>query len=616
MQNVKIPLVCAVILICAALLLTQIGTGSLDEVTGEFTFKAKKASSKELLAKSYTTKNNQKSALNKRVKSFIEKKSPRISKELPKTTSKENYITHVFYLDPTTFELEAIYQSPSAHAINAQKPFPEGAAKNRNTFQVEVGDHLFEKQLIYTEEIIFESENKDGSWANEVDYKSLDQIEVRINIPKGLVKSGQKIKTKIIDKKQGAIIKEKEIFIHDIFREVSANEVKVFFPSDKKEKVKATGKIIEGTPEVYTGGKAIFTSLCPHLREVYPGHNSVSEGRIDLVFVGSGYEFNEEGDPEFKEYLPDLLDLNGEGRHSKGGLFSEEPFASNKDLFNLWYTRTPAKIEFHSEDYCPFVISTACTVPAPSLHQVGLINDECGFSYASLGGNSAVVEFPLPESTDDTSLENIRTAIHEIGHMIGGIGDEYTKESGSSVPNVNCVESEERAELLGWDSGIWAQGCSYVEENIRPTEYSIMRSARNGEDFDYLNEKYICGRLAALTGRLDISCLGDEQDNNSPVAKAGGPYELSENTPRYIHLDFRESYDLDGHPITYRFWIKPVSGEDINLFESEAISAESGKFAYFHEWRYPPGSKVVLEVEDIFGAKHYDSAILPGGTAL
>jgi hypothetical protein len=96
-------------------------------------------------------------------------------------------------------------------------------------------------------------------------------------------------------------------------------------------------------------------SLC---EELIPDHNNPEEDRANIVFVGFGYEGYGESPQEILNLIGEyLIDLNG----NNFGLFSVEPFKSNKEKFNMWYVN-----ELESTDTCQamscnnFILSASC----------------------------------------------------------------------------------------------------------------------------------------------------------------------------------------------------------------------------------------------------------------
>ena len=435
-------------------------------------------------------------------------------KDSPREDTVQNYIVYVFYLDPITFEPEIIYQYSSAFGAQ-QEPIPEDLRENnKRTFQLNIGEKSFTTEFSLLEETIYESYDAEGNIQLEgIEYTSPDIIEVKVGVPKYLVKEGQQITTRILSPSH-KILKQKDMVLDNVQTSLSSTKMTAFIPN-KKGFTKTTGKLVLGMPEKYTGVEATFQSLCPGVQEVYPGHNSLTERRINLVFGGYGYD-EPGGEPEFIQYLPDILDLNGESRHSLGGLFSEEPFASNKDLFNLWYKPTQVQTTPRGEGRCP-TPAPLCSFAAPMVYEAVFANGEHCISYGT-PSRLAVTWFRAPtDEISDYVLRVVRINLHELGHSIARLRDEYTVDPDHSnyhsAFGINCVGSRKEAESRGWNSELVSEGCSYTEDNFRPTENSIMRrTSAGGENFGYLNEAWLCHKLATLTGRADLTCLEDANE--------------------------------------------------------------------------------------------------------
>ncbi|MEK6860661.1 MAG: dockerin type I domain-containing protein [Nanoarchaeota archaeon] len=169
-----------------------------------------------------------------------------------------------------------------------------------------------------------------------------------------------------------------------------------------------------------------------HCLEVIPGHNNPDdESRMNVVFVGLGYS----GVGTFKEYVDMSVGFDGEG----DGIFSLEPFKSNKDKFNLWYV----DIIGVEEDNLNFDV---ILVEDLNLNSVCLFSNKVtnAFfnsdfrSHAFFGGGSID---SFPELSDvNSNRVSVRTVVHEFGHGYGYLFDEYTEHPGvfNQIIGKNC----------------------------------------------------------------------------------------------------------------------------------------------------------------------------------
>lgn len=269
------------------------------------------------------------------------------------------------------------------------------------------------------------------------------------------------------------------------------------------------------------------TTCGNELIEVIPGHNRVDSNRINLIFTGTGYWST----LQFVPHLPDFVDFEGDGFIASvmvtargggesylesavfNGILGEEPFRSNRNLFNFWYLdqlldlRTPLKASEEEypttscREFGPEELPFDCDLP--NTFAINLINQECrGWGY--FGGNSFVsfVDNPSDPERDWNKGWAVRTVVHELGHNIGSLRDEYTEDGAGDEPGFpNCAANEDEALSFLFENEAY-RGCSYTYDNLRPTENSIMNYQVPEANFDYLNEFHLCSVLFELTGQL------------------------------------------------------------------------------------------------------------------
>src|SRR3989338_92897 len=296
---------------------------------------------------------------------------------------------------------------------------------------------------------------------------------------------------------------------------------------------KITTKLI--TPKEPSNEEIYFNSLCPNLQEVFQGHNRFGDQRINLIFVGHGYNRDSSGQLEFVSNLSQLIDKEGigftppaqdtdsstpttaktVGYNMAGimthGLFGEWPFIGNSNLFNFWYEDMPAPrivMPFEEEEAPPLCETRPAsdyTCSFPNTFVANIINTPCQGN-ARFEGQS-YVSLPLP-ATETEIASSVRTFVHEMGHSIGSLKDEYVAPIYGDWPgDPNCASSVEEMNAWGWDpAGKIYGGCSYVENNYRPTRYSIMNGEMEDNDFDYINEAHLCAVLAEKTGKFGFPC--------------------------------------------------------------------------------------------------------------
>ncbi|MEK6853048.1 MAG: hypothetical protein AABX59_04160, partial [Nanoarchaeota archaeon] len=228
--------------------------------------------------------------------------------------------------------------------------------------------------------------------------------------------------------------------------------------------------------------------------------NGPTKNKIDVVFVGSGFE----NMGQFSAVVNEMIDYNDAGFL---GLMSVEPFKTYRDRFNFWYVNSP--LEFTSDNFAqsPKIARSSC----PFADQIILLSVEPRFhSYAILNGGVAYVtigceyigkcEWPLEVYSQvlnknvnlgDNKKDVIRAVVHEFGHSFGGLFDEYNYgyfsphlEEPDEIPNCDSIFCDK------WDG---EEGCflicGYSNWN-RGFDNTLMRNLYGPiyEDFKAINE--------------------------------------------------------------------------------------------------------------------------------
>jgi hypothetical protein len=246
------------------------------------------------------------------------------------------------------------------------------------------------------------------------------------------------------------------------------------------------------------------------------------KGLINLVVVGVGLH---------KQVIEDIIP----------GIFSTEPFASNKELFNVWAVDSIA-----TEIDEGYELITACNLDNQYnliLHNKGLTPDSHEFGYGAYRYGRAYHNPPLFNGTT--------VAIHELMHVFGALVDEYeTNFLGPNPSAVQCYESpyvdctsnnesclsttvsdndcilnapwkEQLGDGCGEDGVIDCElgeenynvevgcflGCGRSKNLYRSTFNSGMRTISTPFVLGPINEKIICNKIFELTGKRIGVCL-------------------------------------------------------------------------------------------------------------
>jgi len=186
-----------------------------------------------------------------------------------------------------------------------------------------------------------------------------------------------------------------------------------------------------------------------------------TDEKFKIYFMGEQY-LNLES---FKKDIGTALDYDSEGF----GLFSVEPFKSNKNRFTFYYNSYPLGKSYKSlTNECP--------------HDASIV-----FSHEDFGSYVNHLSNIMHFSKEEYSIDAFqKTFVHEFGHLFGQLKDEYDHwQLGAFdfVGSPNCAFDLETAkdwweELEGVGSNElkvgFFDGCVYSKNNVRPVENSVM----------------------------------------------------------------------------------------------------------------------------------------------
>jgi hypothetical protein len=224
--------------------------------------------------------------------------------------------------------------------------------------------------------------------------------------------------------------------------------------------------------------------------------NGDFDEKADLLFIGDG--FAGEG---LKEEVLSLIDYYGEQTGTKKeGFFSEEPFKSDKEKFNVWYLGVEEGIDYKMDSYNPswgmmpaFKSVVGRSNYCPWFDYIVVLSKNKDYRANCMMGKPG----PCRVSLKGQQYPG-RLLIHELGHGFGSLTDEYynyveKKEDPTGFSKFfsefqvgpNCKKTEEEADaswgtLVGGMVGHF-KGCGgdcglECGEFIRPTVNSVMKS--------------------------------------------------------------------------------------------------------------------------------------------
>ncbi|MFH1325445.1 MAG: hypothetical protein ABIH49_01585 [archaeon] len=166
--------------------------------------------------------------------------------------------------------------------------------------------------------------------------------------------------------------------------------------------------------------------------------NGRAEDKADIVFIGDG-EFSEE---TFFPKIAKLLDYEHE--YGNKGLFSIEPFKSNKEKFNIRYILAGDAINYWNNpakgviEPNPVDVKLLSSLLCPDADYTVLVGAR---DFRSYGIGSPVGMAILGNGAEHDPF----LLVHEFGHAFTSLSDEYVEEKSEVISllsqGANCVES-------------------------------------------------------------------------------------------------------------------------------------------------------------------------------
>lgn len=320
-------------------------------------------------------------------------------------------------------------------------------------------------------------------------------------------------------------------------------------------------------PDGNLTGVRVLMPVDPAVLEIknQPVARGIADNRVDFVFVGDGYTAAEEAD-----YYADVA-------FAASQLFIYEPFKAYENYFRIHEVFVESNDSGVDNDPSPGInrdtaldmqywcggterllcvnVAKAYTFAnlAPDVDQVIALANSSKYGGAgypssdlgtSAGGNSAAPQI----------------AIHELGHSLGDLADEYTYGGPTtwtgnepSTKNVSIYDASQMAA----DERKWHQWLGYVDPRFdgtvgtfeggnysalgiyRPTNNSMMRN---------LNRKFNAPSAERLIRSfyVEVDPIDDHTPNANPIG-LDGPISVTPMQPIGHSLDV--SWDFDGVPI-------------------------------------------------------------------
>ena len=215
------------------------------------------------------------------------------------------------------------------------------------------------------------------------------------------------------------------------------------------------------------------------IRELIPGHNRLDADRINLILSPWGFDDLEYFGPLAETFVAwdgraqlvgdDALPA-ADGDFPLLGLFVFEPFRSNRHLFNVWVTELapPGPALWLNTEDDPFdlpdqVIVTLALDPDREVPGISSVagQDDAFFGVGPEGvpgrtGTDPFANVMIEVETDFVPGAAI-VVVHELGHAMFGLSDEYVGRQGGDVAEradnwPSCAASLESAEAWWGDA--------------------------------------------------------------------------------------------------------------------------------------------------------------------
>ena len=330
-----------------------------------------------------------------------------------------------------------------------------------------------------------------------------------------------------------------------------------------------------------TGGMVLLPR--PDLQALMPGpgaawttilDNGPSSNRLDIVFVGDGYLESELG--LYAGHVINGLD----------NLLTQEPFLSYSTYFNVHRVDVISNESGVDNDPVPGILrDTALDMGfwCNNIERLLCVNVSAAYQYAN---NAPDVEAVLAvanstkyggagySSSDLVTYSGGNSAapevaIHEMGHSLGNLADEYDYGDGvvymgpeRPEPNVSILTDPERAaagtKWANWlgDPGIGFGGLVSTYEGAYYSEFGIYRPTVNSK-MRSLNQPFNLPSIESLI--IQIYVIVDPIDDATPSGTLSGTETVFVDPIDPANHVLEVQWSLDGDPIA------GATGTDLDL---------------------------------------------------
>ncbi len=297
----------------------------------------------------------------------------------------------------------------------------------------------------------------------------------------------------------------------------------------------------------YSSPKFSENTSCKQV--IYKGDSSQ---KIDLVFVGSGFEDQN----QFESTIRFVINEDGD----QNGLFSFEPFKSNINKFNIWMVDEYKTYTLHHLDVSPIIDKWTfgpfplidATIACPFGNEFALLSlyprfrsyvdadansasytgKPAHFAHVGLGGEIVGdLNYPIDVGITDPYDQNCqgngqwpacgisaydpndsqRLFAHEFGHSFGGLFDEYNNGSSSNGRDTGTLANCDATNICPKFSGYSGIDCNAVcgfTNWYRPYAENTLMGDHRKQKIDY--EEVSEDRLTAITNGYSTATIYDQ----------------------------------------------------------------------------------------------------------
>ncbi|MFF7648281.1 M64 family metallopeptidase [Streptomyces sp. NPDC007983] len=310
--------------------------------------------------------------------------------------------------------------------------------------------------------------------------------------------------------------------------------------------------------------------------------NGPPADKVDVVFVGDGYTAAQQGD------------FHADVRSKWAQISAVEPYATYRSLFNVWsvdavsnqsgVSGDPSKgvvkdTALDSYFWCDGTERLLCVdtgkvesyaAKAPQADLVIVLSNSAKYGGAGYTISSGVGYDGIATASSDHP-DSDQVAVHETGHSVGRLADEYVYATNGTYPGAEPDEpnatrltaaqlTEQKRKWYRWightspDGGTVGayEGSRYYPKGLnRPTRNSIMRTL--GREYS------LPGREAMIAGFYrHASVLSSRTGTGAPLARAAS---LKVNAPKTASL----TWYVDGAEVTAARGKKTVTPASLGI---------------------------------------------------